>query len=1382
MSNLEAGQSSSARQKNRLSGPGPTNVTEETVYQYALRVAYLAHLTQPKVARVIPTSATPVRPPPDPVSKRGSVAGKDPNKSIEYVIRDHFSALHELFKDEKKSTKSNKIPKELVKILRTRLGDITSGRDQRPIYSDPYLQRDLKIFYQALQQPGFRKQFKESNSKIEDLVLIYLKTAQGELKQAQLPADITWQAKLQDHVSIFVGILKECLQTKECASSATPEMMARLEMYQSKMSGGPKTPHTTTNGISMNVEDMEMVKTVQAIFNISPQQVQKDINLLKKDCNEQAALEDLRNIINHVNRGAAFPARRDDFASDEAYNNWKTIELKQIQENIAVMIALNPGLALKKATEVRESLLSSDKRASLSSNPRRTTFTGSMHPETMNDAFRQYEATRSAERPDSQYPPQNPNPSGYPYSSYAQPYNQYNSPYNSKQPPYPPYNQPYNQYNIPNSPYNQPYPPSSYNQQYPPFTPLQPPQPNEPKEALNSPIESSSQGESFAFIPPNPRGYYKYLIYKCINYELARMSQEEASIKILSKSTLDLLNECGLRWRVSPAFRWLQYLDNIKCRYDSSDSEDSPQISLDHIKEGFHLLNEAIRIRPIDTWTISDKRELIEVFSGIHDSLLRDLKIGISQYFRIKPSSFDPIFFLMQMIHENELFKEKYANILSSLYNEHRSCVIETAIKKYQEKRDQIYAQSANEVHALISIAQWFQQDLDKLRTKFPMPLMNQIDVVGLVVRTQIPLFTADMENAATEILNKVRMTPDEGIPVEDIFDLYREVLILKQIFAEICHGETFSFNIQEWFGPHVRKWLEAMDAKTPEWVSSAVKVDKFKAVSSTDTHSSSVVDLFTSFNQTIDFLKRLNWPNEYQAARYMTSLSRTISKALEQYCNVMEGKFKQDMFPPEETGQVTKQSAWYVRAKTAAKTDKVVPFDIKPESCIKINNIEAAHEQLDNLYTSMDVDYLAQVIRDSNHTQPVPEKVEKARYLYTIKIVQAENLPALDTNGFSDPYCILTDERNNTLVQTRVIYETLNPRWDEAFDITIEETDKMRWLGVTVWDRDQLGSDDVCGKAYIKLDPNYFNDFLAHDVWLDLDPHGRILLRISMEGEKDDIQFYFGKAFRTLKRAHDDMARIIVDRMSPFLRQCLSRDVINKLLKPSNGFTIFKTVDKGKKVELSDLEIEGAIDPLFDYFDTNLMTLNSFLHPAVFTKVMTKVWKEIESIIEELLVPPLSDRPSEMKPLNDTEVDIVIKWLKFLHNYLHADGNGLSKDEVLENPKYLLILQIRYFYDMETEALMQEYLRNQITNTLTPVKKSASMSKSVINSRNLGTIKKRKTQKRKNTIQDNSEIILRILRMRSGTKTFLKQQMEERARRQAAASSALEDALDAET
>jgi hypothetical protein len=44
---------------------------------------------------------------------------------------------------------------------------------------------------------------------------------------------------------------------------------------------------------------------------------------------------------------------------------------------------------------------------------------------------------------------------------------------------------------------------------------------------------------------------------------------------------------------------------------------------------------------------------------------------------------------------------------------------------------------------------------------------------------------------------------------------------------------------------------------------------------------------------------------------------------------------------------------------------------------------------------------------------------------------------------------------------------------------------------------------------------------------------------------------------------------------------------------------------------------------------------------------VMAKLWKEILSIIDSLLLPPLSDQPSEMRPLSGQEVDIALKWLK---------------------------------------------------------------------------------------------------------------------------------------
>lgn len=144
---------------------------------------------------------------------------------------------------------------------------------------------------------------------------------------------------------------------------------------------------------------------------------------------------------------------------------------------------------------------------------------------------------------------------------------------------------------------------------------------------------------------------------------------------------------------------------------------------------------------------------------------------------------------------------------------------------------------------------------------------------------------------------------------------------------------------------------------------------------------------------------------------------------------------------------------------------------------------------------------------------------------------------------------------------------------------------------------------------------------------------------------------------------------------MSPFIRQCLSRSVVKTLLKANSlGLDVNKALGNvtalyrsalgssasevqiplpsGEKPrvrpeELSDVEIEQAILPLFDYFDANLQTLNTYLSETAKEKVMTRVWKEILTVLEGLLVPPLSEVSSDMKPLSDKEVDIVFKWLK---------------------------------------------------------------------------------------------------------------------------------------
>ena len=150
---------------------------------------------------------------------------------------------------------------------------------------------------------------------------------------------------------------------------------------------------------------------------------------------------------------------------------------------------------------------------------------------------------------------------------------------------------------------------------------------------------------------------------------------------------------------------------------------------------------------------------------------------------------------------------------------------------------------------------------------------------------------------------------------------------------------------------------------------------------------------------------------------------------------------------------------------------------------------------------------------------------------------------------------------------------------------------------------------------------------------------------------------------------------------MSPMISQSLSRSVVKSLIKPTantgsldynrvlgnvRGFYTSALGGSSTEVqipppplerprirpeELTDVEIEQAIVPLFDYFDANLQTLNTHLSEATKQQVMSKVWKELLMTVESLLIPPLSEHPSDMKPLSDKEVDIVFKWLKVLEH-----------------------------------------------------------------------------------------------------------------------------------
>lgn len=183
-------------------------------------------------------------------------------------------------------------------------------------------------------------------------------------------------------------------------------------------------------------------------------------------------------------------------------------------------------------------------------------------------------------------------------------------------------------------------------------------------------------------------------------------------------------------------------------------------------------------------------------------------------------------------------------------------------------------------------------------------------------------------------------------------------------------------------------------------------------------------------------------------------------------------------------------------------------------------------------MYTAIDADRVASLTRSLAPARP-PKASKASRNLFTIKVVLGESLAAASGVSRVDPFVTLSDERGSRIAKTRTLYESTEPRWSETFDVSVEG---QMWIAATVWNRNLVDEHELLGRTYISLDPETFGDFLAHDLWQDLDTVGRLLLRVSMEGEKDDIQFFFGRAFRSLKRAENDMTRNIVDKVRLYM------------------------------------------------------------------------------------------------------------------------------------------------------------------------------------------------------------------------------------------------------
>lgn len=849
------------------SWPRKRPVTKDDAYLFALRVAYLSYLLQPRARRTQHVPAPPVQ------IQRSST-------SINDLMKD-FSLLRD--------SKSTRFPHGFMSELEKRLTGVLMGKERKPEYHDASIKRTFAAFFNAFTEQSFKKRM-EKDRRVEDLVLIFFSNATKELQKGKAPGDDAWKLMVDRHLALFVRLISLVLKDHDWVRDR-PELTSRLATLESKLLAHDQdlAASTSRNGgsggstievivpLSHEIKDMPLVQVVARIFAVSHTLVQADIDRNRGTWNERAALQDLKTYQKLLNLNSRKTLRTDDFDSDEAYENWKKGETHDLSQMMLAIVQANPDLA--KDTSAVSLPQSNRQVSSLDTSDQGYA-----------DAFRRTS-------------------NGADVSSYA---------------------------------FDQPVDMSAYS------------------SGDQSPVVSNEDDDVFTFIPPDSRAYFRFILAQSLTYDLndkatqqSQASDTSVAGNLLSKASIELLTEICLRWRIPHVSRAVLFLDAVREKFVDQ------EFTLDGLDAAFDFINEPLPenrkspnfMTPLSLdrtkWTVADLALYQRILSTLNEAILRDIYEIMQHCYEPKPPSAGPALYVLEQhirsdpsfsmtLEEEHAFKRELHSGLQTKAHEIYRALLEKEVPQDQYTWEFYHVIQMGK--AVVALAQRIQKRYRKN------PEIVGVNPLTALVETILPLYAEDARDIVARIL-QLAQEKNEEVPIEDGFQLYGELVEIRRIHGEVLPGVVFAFHIEGHLADFVWRWIRTTESAIIDWVDQAVKQDTFSVrienegqiPTEDQRHSVSVIDIFSSFNQTIDRIVQLNWDEDLQYAKFMTALAKVVGSGVARYCELLEQKFSKEMdrLTPEQelAANQTTQEKWLRVAKDAwSNKEKVEPFQFFPE------------------------------------------------------------------------------------------------------------------------------------------------------------------------------------------------------------------------------------------------------------------------------------------------------------------------------------------------------------------------------------------------------------------------------------------------------------------
>ena len=268
--------------------------------------------------------------------------------------------------------------------------------------------------------------------------------------------------------------------------------------------------------------------------------------------------------------------------------------------------------------------------------------------------------------------------------------------------------------------------------------------------------------------------------------------------------------------------------------------------------------------------------------------------------------------------------------------------------------------------------------------------------------------------------------------------------------------------------------------------------------------------------------------------------------------------------------------------------------------------------------------------------------------------------------------------------------------------------------LEVATFTKNLITADEISGAGAIdftdrsQLKQRLF-DNQTHEVMVKLQPQGTLLLRITMFGQNEDIEYWFKRTFQHLDRTQDTLIRQMTRKIDSLIAQTISKAVKDDgIATASTAGSFFKqfsnTPTKNSEITANGLSVHepadendaiAALEPLIDYLEKNFASICSNLEPEHARKVIAKLWDNAVTLCTSEMVPPLFG-PFIQKKLYIRQASICQWCLELLREFFHGDGGEFGLPfTTLDSPGYTALQELFMFYHESPTAIKEEFQKS---------------------------------------------------------------------------------------